>query len=696
MAKFICDHCGLPVVGTGRSDSDRVYCCYGCYLVSRIVGKKDDQTGHAWSILRLGIGAFLSMDVMMISLLLYTGQVEPATIPVFRWILLGLAFPTMLLLGYPYAFGAGRELHRRQFRLDTLIALGSFTAFTVSVWNTIRGQGHIYFDTATMLPVLVTFGKIIEATAKTRTGKLTRSLEGLLPKTALRIEPQRLVEVDLDVLQVGDRLRVRPGDRFAVDGRILEGTTTVEEAAFTGESLPRTCGPGDDIIAGTVNGNGSLVVEARQVGQALLLKRILAMVEEAQMAASPSERISEKISSVFIPLVLVLAVGAGIIWFWIDGLVQAGSVALAVLVVACPCAMGIATPLATSLAIGRAARRGILVRGGQVLERIGRIERICFDKTGTLTTGNLTLQKIETLDPEVSTREVLFWAAGLEAASEHPAARALVAGARDENLDTGTVSKVEVFPGLGLRGWVNLGGISREITVGNEKLWPASFLPTPAGEPFLTINVGWEEKLRGRIWLKDSLRPEAAATILQLRQKGIETVLLSGDRLETAQSLGEQIHLGTVKAPLGPDEKIQFLRDSSASHKTTAMVGDGINDAPALAAAPVGIAMGAGMDLARQAGNVLLLSNDLSQIPWLIHLSRLTRKIIVQNLAWAFGYNTLALAAAALGLLHPLLAAVAMVVSSVTVLANSLRLQNYPDRGDTMFPYSAETVGFVR
>ncbi len=678
MPKIVCDHCGLPVVAAGRFGSGQVYCCYGCYLVSRIVGKKDGDTFQAWSILRLGIGAFLSMDVMMISLLLYTGQIETAAIPAFRWILLGLAFPTMLLLGYPFALGAGREFRRKQFRLDALIALGSFTAFLVSAWNTIRGQGLIFFDTATMLPVLVTFGKIIEATAKTRTGKLIRGLETLLPKKAMRIEPQGIVEVDIQTLRVGDRLRVRPGDRFPVDGRILEGATVIEEAAFTGESLPRTCGPGDCIVAGTVNGNQSVVVEAQRVGEALLLNRILAMVEEARMTSSPSERISEKMAAVFFPFVLLLATGAGMVWFWIDGPAQGGSAALAVLVVACPCAMGIATPLATALAVGRAAQRGILVRGGQVLESIGKIKTICFDKTGTLTTGKLILQKVETLDPAVGEDEVLAWAAGLETASEHPGARAVVAMAHEKNLGGGTVSNVEVFPGLGIRGQVSRKGITREITVGSEKLLPSPLGPSPNGESFLTMNVGWQGKIQGRIYLKDSLRPEADFTIRQLKKEGIETVLLSGDRRDVAQSTGRQIHIDHINAPLPPDEKIRVLRHFSTSHNLVAMVGDGVNDAPALAAVPVGIAMGAGMDLARQAGNVILLANDLSQIPWLIHLSRFTRKIIFQNLAWAFGYNTVALAAAATGLLHPLLAAVAMVISSVTVLANSLRLQNYP------------------
>lgn len=678
MARTVCEHCGLPVAASKAGDAERVYCCYGCYLVSRIVGPGEADSLQAWNVLRLGIGAFLAMDVMMISLLLYTGQVETAAVGVFRGIMLGLSLPAMLILGYPFILGALGEFRRRRLSLDALIALGSFTAFFVSGWNTLRGTGHIYFDTATMLPVLVTVGKLIEAAAKTRTSRLLRSLETLLPKTALRTGPQGDGEVALDALGAGDRVRVRPGERVAVDGVIVEGQTTLAEAAFTGEAHPRVGAPGAEVFAGTVNGEGSIVVEARRVGRELLLNRIIAMVAEAQQRSSPLERISEKLAAVFTPTVLVLAVAAGIVWLP-AGFAAAGSVILAVLVVACPCAMGIATPLATALAIGRAARSGVLVRGGDTLEHVGALDVLFFDKTGTLTTGQLAVLRVDVLDPDRAPEEIVAWAASLETASEHVAAQGLVNYARQHGLALGTVSEVQVFPALGIRGRVCRGGVMRWVTVGSE-----AFLPLPAGtalvqEMGVAIHVAWDGRVRGRICLGDALRPEARQMIGQLSRLKVETALVSGDRVAVVRAVAKEVRIRHAEAALRPDQKIHALRSMAGPRKAVGMVGDGINDAPALAAVPVGIALGAGTDLARQAGNVVLLANDLSRIPWLIRLSRYTRTIVVQNLAWAFGYNAIALAVAALGLLHPLLAAGAMVVSSLTVLSNSLRIQRFSD-----------------
>ena len=377
--RLSCSHCGLPVLSPVAEPSGPVYCCYGCYLVSRIVGGKTEDSQQAWNILRMGVGALLAMNVMMISLLLYTQAVERESVPVFRWILLGLATPAMIVLGYPFVLGCLGEVRQRRLSLDTLIAAGSTTAFVVSAANTIHGAGHIYYDTATMLLTLVTFGKLIEATAKGRAGKLIRSLETLLPGKAIKIVDGRPCDVPLDSLQINDVVQIRPGERFPVDGEILEGTTAVEEAAFTGEAEPRVCKAGDKVIAGSVNGTGAVLVLARQVGMGLLLHRMVRMVEEARMHPAPSQRLAESIAAVFVPLVLVLSAMTGIGWLLAGDASRAGLAALAVLVVACPCAMGIATPLATAIAIARAARQSIVVRGGDVMERIGQMRVLFFD-----------------------------------------------------------------------------------------------------------------------------------------------------------------------------------------------------------------------------------------------------------------------------------------------------------------------------
>ena len=628
------------------------------------------------NLLRLSIGALLSMNVMMISILLYTGQVELQVVPVFRWILFAMSTPAMLILGYPFALGSFRELARRRLSLDTLIAVGSFASYFTSAIHTIRGQGCVYFDTATMLPLLVTFGKLIEATAKTRTGQLMRGLETLLPSKAMRIERNEVREVVVSDLRVGDRLQIRPGERFPVDGRIREGRSTIEEAAFTGESLPRHCAPGDSVIAGTINGLGGLVVEAETVGEQMYLRRIVGMVHEAWRAAGPWKRISDRAANLLIAATLILAIGASLFWILNGNPARGGLAALAVAVVACPCAMGIATLLATALAVGRAARSGVLVRGGDVLERIGQVRTVFFDKTGTVTTNEPVIQKIEIYDETLSDDELLGWLAGLETGSEHALAKAVNHEARKRGLQIGAADDVKVTPGAGIRGVVNWRGAWREVTAGTTAFVGAVGAP-PMNEPLTAIDVSWNGKLRGRVLLADTVRADAGPAIRQLHDERIASVLLSGDRIEAAESVARRVGIIRTEAPRQPEEKVRHIRNALVG--VVAMVGDGMNDIPALAAADIGIALGAGTDLARHVGNVVLLSDRLTQIPWLIRLSRYTRRLIAQNLAWAAGYNAIALAAAAGGWLHPLLAAVAMVISSLTVLSNSVRIRNFPD-----------------
>ena len=679
MTRARCVHCGLPVIAAGRAPGEDLFCCYGCALASRIVGRQGEEGARAWRILQLGIGALLAMNVMMIALLLYTGAVEPQAAPVFRWLMLGLSAPAMVILGYPFARGAAGEIARRRLSLDTLIAVGSFTAFGASAASTIRGEGHVYFDTATMLLVLVTVGKLVEATAKTRAGRLLRGLETLLPAKALRIEAGGPRETAVRDLRPGDRLQVRPGERFAADGRILEGATVIEEAAFTGESRPRHAGPGDAVMAGTVNGAAAVVIHVERVGEDLLLSRIIDMVGEARQRASPSERIAERAAAVFVPAVLVLAAAGGLAWFMAAGAEQAGLAALAVLVVACPCALGIATPLATALAIGRAAREGALVRGGDVMERIGEVATVFLDKTGTVTAGRPSVKRVEAFGPQTSADEILTYLAGLESAGEHSLARAIVGEARRRGLPAAAVDQVRIVAGQGAAGRVTVGGVMREVVAGSESfVQPAGGPSHAALDGDTAVLVAWDGETRGRVLLADAVRPEAREAVRRLHAAGVRTVLVSGDTLEAARAVAAQVGIERVEAPRRPDEKIAAIRAAAATGKVVAMVGDGINDAPALAAAHVGIALAAGTDLARQAGNVVLVSDRLTQIPWLVALSRQTRRTIRQNLAWAFGYNAVALAAAAAGWLHPLLAAVAMVVSSLTVLGNSLRLQRFP------------------
>jgi len=684
---YDCAHCGLPVAAPpsapgapppGSPGSVQVFCCHACRMAFLIIGNQGEGE-QAANLLRLGFGTLLAMNVMMISLLLYAGSVEMHTVPLFRLILLALATPALAILIPPFLSGALRELAERRMSLDLLIALGSLSAFSVSAANALRGTGEVYFDTATMLPVLVTVGKLVEASAKRRATDLLHALEALLPRTALLVTPAGSEEVALDSLRPGNLVRVRPGERIAVDGRILEGTSCIEEAAFSGEFLPRVCTPGDDVVAGTVNGAGPLLVLAVRTGERLLLHGIAEMVHKAWRNPSRSQLIADRAASLFLFLVLCLASGTLLCWSLYGDTGQALLSALSVLVVACPCTMGIATPLATSLAIARAARAGIVVRGGSVMEGIAGTDTVFLDKTGTVTSGFPALQKIELLDPQLTEEELLGRLAALESASEHPLGRAVMKKAKEAGVRQGLAERVEVLAGSGISGAVTWEGVTTEVRAGS-----IGFLEGEGAAEFpdghgSAVHVAWDGRLRGCLSFSDTIRPEATHCVAALREQGLDCVLLSGDRLTAAAAVAACIGIGRVEAPRTPAQKLESVARAMASGRGVAMVGDGVNDAPALAAAQTGVALGGGMELARQAGNVVILSGRLSQLPWLISLSRRTASIIRGNFAWSIAYNALALAAAAAGLLHPLLAALAMAVSSLTVLGNSLRIARFPD-----------------
>lgn len=681
--RYFCAHCGLPVAPPAPKklpagiDPQEIFCCHACRLVAAIVGNGQGEQG--WHLLRLGIGALLAMNVMMISLLLYANSVEPQLVPLFRRILLALSIPAMVILVPPFLSGAIREISSRRFCLDFLIALGSLSAFTLSAANTVTGAGEVYFDTATMLPVLVTLGKFIEASVKRRASDLLETLETLLPRTALRVTEEGTAEVALDELKPGDLVRVRPGERVAVDGRVVEGESSIEEAHFTGEFLPRFCRKGDEVTAGTVNGPGSLLVRADRTGPKLLLSAIAGMVQDAWRLPSQSERLAQKAAVLFLPSVLLVSAGALVCWSLLGYPDRGLLSALSVLVVACPCTIGIATPLATALAVSRAARVGIVVRGGCVMEGIAATDTIFFDKTGTVTAGVPELTEVELLDPLATRVELLGRAAALESASEHPLAKAVISAAAACGVAPGRAAQVEVRLGCGISGTVTWKGVAAKVRAGNATFAGEHEVDEGPGGEGAVIWVGWDGRVRGKLHFADALRDDAASSLKALHRMGLSSVLLSGDRLCSAQAAASRLKMHRVEAPCAPARKLELIAGAIARGKKVAMVGDGVNDAPALAAAHTGMALGTGMELARMAGNVVILSGRLSQIPWLIELSRRAGKIIRANLALSFAYNAVALAAAAFGLLHPLLAAVAMVVSSLTVLGNSLRIGAFAD-----------------
>ena len=697
-----CAHCGLPLGAARCSPDGRTpFCCYGCYLVYRIVGGQEEQGVAAGILARLGVGAFLAMNVMMVSLLLYTDPVadigEQARL-IFRWVLLGLSTPVLILLGLPFVAGALGEIQRRTVSTNGLVTLGVFSAFGVSAANVIRGDGHIYFDTATMLLVLLTLGRLLEATAKSRTARVVRGLLELAAPKARVLTADGEDEVRPEDVTPGQRVRVKPGEKIPVDGRVIAGVTTVEEAAFTGESVPRTCRSGDRVFGGSLSADGEIIVEAEGVGEGSLLAQMVRLVREAQNRRAPVERLVDRVARVFASLVLLVALGALAYWHFARSDAERGAMsALAVLVVACPCALGLATPLATALGVSRAACAGILIRSGEVLERLRDVSRVFLDKTGTLTRGTMALTDLARVGHAcVSRDEALSWLASLESASEHPIGRAIVAAAAEANVPLGTVADFRARAGEGAAGTVTLNGATRQVVAGTADFVADMGLRGSdgalGGRPAGTTQVyaGWDGQVQAIASLSDRLRPEASEAVADLLRMGMTVSVVSGDRGPVVAQLAERLGLEDVRGDCTPDLKIAAIRDARGllgggarvpacgGGGMVAMVGDGINDAPALAEADVGIAMSSGTQLAQEASDVTLLGDDLRRLPWLFGLAQRTYRTIRQNLVWAFGYNLVMLSLAFFGLLHPLLAALLMLASSFFVLGNSLRLAQHP------------------
>jgi heavy metal translocating P-type ATPase len=656
------------------------------------VGDQAEAGAPAFILVRLGIAGFLAMNVMMISLLLYTDAIAgigPQAVVVFRVALALLSAPVMLLLGLPFLAGAGRELRRGFPSVDSLIAVGAFAGFGVSATHVLQGRGHIYFDTATMVLVLATLGKLLEASAKVDASKQLNALLDLEPEQAHLLGGDDERDVPAAELRPGDRVRVRPGETIPADGVIRLGETTVQEAILTGEFGPRPAGPGDDVLAGSVNGEGEVTVEVTAAAGDSRAARIRRLVQEAQARRAPVERAAARAARIFVPATVAIAICAFGYWLSRGEPARAGMSALAVLVVACPCALGLATPLAISVSLSRAAREGVLIRSGEALEVLSRVTHVFFDKTGTLTRGQPVLKETiscrGTACCALAENESLAWLASLESSSEHVIGRALVAAAQDRGLSLGRVEGFRAFPGRGAMGEVMLGGMKRQVVAGSLEFLRSQAVDCsdaerlPSHDPGATlVFVAWDGALRARFSLADSLRPDAPPAVRALRQSGLRVTLLTGDRLPAAQRLAHEAGVEEVRAECLPEQKLEEVRSRRRQGSVVAVVGDGINDAPALAEADVGVAMGGGADLAREAGDIALLGDGLLRLPWMVSLSRSTYRAIGQNLAWAFGYNLVAMGFAVAGLLHPLIAALAMLGSSLFVLHNSLHLAKYP------------------
>jgi Cu+-exporting ATPase len=682
-----CPICGMalePLTGTGTGEPN---------------AELADMTKRFW------IGSVLTLPVVMLEMgghipgLNLHALVPPA---ISTWVQFALSTPAVLWAGWPIFQRGWASLVSRNLNMFTLIALGTGTAYIYSLAATfvpgafpagfrqMGGTVPVYFEAAAVITVLVLLGQVLELRAREQTGGAIEALLNLAPKTARRLrDGGDDEEIPLDDVVIGDRLRVRPGDGIPVDGSVLDGKSAVDESMVTGESMPSPKGPADKLIGGTVNGTGALVMTAEKIGADTVLSRIVAMVADAQRSRAPIQRLADTVAGYFVPLVLVIAIAAFVAWaVWgpAPALAYGLIAGVSVVIIACPCALGLATPMSIMVGVGKGAGAGVLIKSAESLERMEKVDTLVVDKTGTLTEGK---PKVIAVVPAEGLTEddVLRLAASLEKSSEHPLAAAIVAAAKAKGIDAEEPSDFASVTGKGVTGKV--GG--KSVALGNAKLMADQEIDPGAltgkadelrKQGATALFVGVDGKPGGVIAIADPIKGTTRAALDTLRTDGIHIVMLTGDNRTTAEAVAGQLGIDDVKADVLPEDKNRIVRELRAAGKIVAMAGDGINDAPALAEADVGIAMGTGTEVAIQSAGVTLVKGDLAGIARARALSRATMTNIRQNLVFAFAYNAIGIPVAA-GLLYPnfgillspMVAALAMSLSSVSVIGNALRLR---------------------
>ena len=589
-----------------------------------------------------------------------------------EWVVAALATPVVWWVGWPFHRTALRNLRHGSTTMDTLVSMGTGAAWAWSAVALLAVDGHVYFETAAVIVTLILLGRWFEARAKRRSGDAIRALAGLGASTA-RLEDG--TTIDVDDLRVGMRLVVRPGEKVPVDGLVVDGASSVDASMITGEPVPVVVGVGDEVIGATINGNGSLTVEAVRVGGDTKLAQIMRLVNEAQASTAPVQRLADRVSAVFVPTALGIA-GVTLIGWLVAGrpASEAFTAAVAVLIIACPCALGLATPTAIMVGTGRGASLGVIIKGGEVLEATRQVNHLVVDKTGTVTEGRMELVSV-TAALGTDRSEVLQRAASVESRSEHPVGEAIVAAAPDIQ----PVSGFQNLPGLGVRATV--AGV--EVVVGRIQLFDEvhegllAAMAEAEDTGGTAVLAGWDGTARGVLVVADRIRPTSAEAVAAFRDLGLDVTLLTGDNARTAQAVASAVGIDRVVAEVMPEDKDAEIQRLQAEGQVVAMVGDGINDAPALARSDLGIAVGTGTDVAIETSDLTIVSGDLRAVADAIALSRQTLATIKGNLFWAFAYNTAAIPLAALGVLNPMIAAGAMGFSSVFVVTNSLRLRRF-------------------
>jgi P-type Cu+ transporter len=658
------------------------------YHANLDVSKGEEESAALAVRMRLLVAGALTVPLVVLTM------ISPLQFRGWEWLAFTLATPVVLWAGWPFHRAALANARHGMATMDTLISMGTLAAWGWSVVALLAlDDAHTYFEVGAAITTLILLGRSLEARARRRSSAAIRALLGLGAKEARVLRDGEEARVPIEDLRAGDVFVVRPGEKIATDGIVVDGDSAVDLSMLTGEPIPVEVGPGDEVTGATINTSGRLVVRATRVGAETALAQMARLVDEAQAGKAPVQRLADRVSAVFVPIVIVLALATLAGWLVATGDTdQAFTAAVAVLIIACPCALGLATPTALMVGTGRGAQLGILIRGPEVLERTRRVTTIVLDKTGTVTEGRMWLADVIPA-PGVTRAEVLRIAGAVEDASEHPVARAIAERARDE---LGALPAVEHFTshaGLGVEAVVD----GTAVLLGRPALLSAAGLELPEplaarrdesqAEGHTVVGVAWNGAVRGLLVVGDRIKSTSSDAIAELRRLGLEPVLLTGDNASTARTVASAVGISRVLGDVLPQDKVEEIRRLQDEGEVVAMVGDGVNDAPALAAADLGLAIGSGSDIAIEASDLTLASGDLRAAADAIRLARQTLRTIKGNLFWAFAYNVAAIPLAVAGLLDPIVAAAAMAFSSVFVVTNSLRLRRFRSpRQDTAPP----------
>ena len=665
--------------------------------------KNEKKEAHLREMKRnLTISAIFAVPLLFIAMADMVGIPMPAFLspmqsPVsYALIQLALSLP-IVWIGRRFFVDGFKALSKGHPNMDSLVALGTSAAFLYSLYGTyhvLEGHAHfamnLYYESAGVILTLITLGKYFEAVSKGKTSMAIQTLVGLAPKMATVLRDGQEVEVPVEEVQVGDLIRVKPGEKVPVDGVVTEGNSTVDESMLTGESIPVSKSVGDEVIGASLNKTGSFILKATKIGKDTALSQIIQLVEQAQGSKAPIAKLADKVSGVFVPIVIVLALVSGLAWYFLgqESWVFALTITISVLVIACPCALGLATPTAIMVGTGKGAENGILLKSGEALEEANHVNMVVFDKTGTITNGTPVVTDVVTAD-STDADALIRLAASLEVASEHPLGEAIVAKAKEQGAAFDEVTNFEAIPGFGIKGHVG----ETLVFLGNEKWMRENGLANVemnekansfAEQGKTPLYIGYNDAVQGLIVVADTVKESSARAIQTLHEMGIQVAMMTGDHERTAQAIAAEVGIDRVFSEVLPQDKANYVSKLQEEGYIVAMVGDGINDAPALAQAQVGIAIGTGTDVAIESADAVLMKSDLMDVPAMLKLSRATIRNIKENLFWAFAYNVIGIPFA-MGVLHlfggpllnPMIAGAAMSFSSVSVVLNALRLKRW-------------------